>query len=153
LFTTNIHDTWKLIIDIDLTAVILGTRLAITEFKNQNSAGVILNTASMAGLVTAPLQPVYAGAKAGVVNFSNSLGYLSKTDNIRVIPICPLFAKTKMTALALENGIEIKQWVTVDMVIDAFVMGIEDESIAGESIRITPKFGIDIPSRRTRSKI
>jgi hypothetical protein len=58
-----------------------------------------------------------------------------------------------MTALALENGIEIKQWVTVDMVIDAFVMGIEDESIAGESIRITPKFGIDISSRRTRSKI
>ena len=53
-------------VDIDLTAVILGTRLAITEFKTQNSGGVVLNTASMAGFGPMSASPVYAAAKAGV---------------------------------------------------------------------------------------
>jgi hypothetical protein len=82
------------------------------------------------------------------------LGYLSKTDNIRVVPFCPAFARTKLTKSATESGVlVIKDWVEVDRVIDAFVMAIEDESIAGEPIRITVQKGIDMPTRRIRSKI
>jgi hypothetical protein len=73
---------------------------------------------------------------------------LSNKEGIRVISICPFFAKTSLTEFALNRGFEIKQWVTVEMVIDAFVLAIEDESIAGEPIRITPKYGIDLPHRR-----
>ena len=63
---TSKIDSWKLVLDIDLTAVIIGTKLAINEFKKQSSRGVILNVASMAGLGPLPIQPVYSAAKAGV---------------------------------------------------------------------------------------
>jgi 15-hydroxyprostaglandin dehydrogenase (NAD) len=65
-FLTNSSDSWKTVVDVDLIAVILGTRLAIDEFRRQSTGGVILNTASMAGLGPMPSQPVYSGAKAGV---------------------------------------------------------------------------------------
>ncbi|KAJ2998697.1 hypothetical protein HDV02_004142, partial [Globomyces sp. JEL0801] len=64
-FESNVQDNWKRVIDIDLTAVILGTRLAIEAFEKDGGGGVILNTASIAGLVPVPLQPVYGAAKAG----------------------------------------------------------------------------------------
>jgi NAD(P)-dependent dehydrogenase (short-subunit alcohol dehydrogenase family) len=149
-FVTNEHDTWELVVDIDLNAVILGTRLAIQEFSKQGSGGVVLNTASLAGLGPVALQPVYAAVKAGVVNFSRSLGYLWKERGVRVNAICPSFAKTALTAQAEKVGLQIRDWVTVDLVIDAFILAIEDDTMAGEAIRITPKHGIDFPFRRSK---
>jgi hypothetical protein len=34
--------------------------------------------------------------------------------------------------------------VPVDLVVDAFVRGIEDTSLAGKCLRVTPKYGIDV---------
>jgi 15-hydroxyprostaglandin dehydrogenase (NAD) len=147
-YTKNNTENWMKVIDIDLTAVILGTKLALDQFEKQNSGGTILNTASLAGLVPAPFQPVYAAAKAGVVNFSRSLGYLSKRRGVRVNAICPSFVKTALTTEALNNGIAIKNWVDIDLVTDAFMMCIEDSTFAGDVIRITPELGIDIPFRK-----
>ena len=70
-----------------------------------------------------------------------------------MIPICPLFAKTGMTDMAVEKGFPIKEWITVDSVIDAFMLGIEDESISGEPIRITLKYGVDLPFRKRQTKL
>ena len=43
-----------------------------------------------------PSAPVYAAAKAGVVNFSRSLGYLAEESAIRVNAICPELVDTPM---------------------------------------------------------
>jgi 15-hydroxyprostaglandin dehydrogenase (NAD) len=59
---------------------------------------VIINTASLIGLGPMGAAPVYAAAKAGVVNFSRSLAYLAKEANIRVNAICPELVDTPMAA-------------------------------------------------------
>ena len=103
-FPINLFDNWVKVIDIDLTAVILGTRLALVHFERYKvKEGVIVSTASLAGLINADFQPVYAAAKAGVVNFCRSLGYLKK-QGVRVTAICPAFSPTALTGLAESRG-------------------------------------------------
>src|SRR5918998_1149441 len=87
---------WARIIDIDLTAVIDATRLAVRKMRLAGNAGVIINTASLIGLLPMASAPVYAAAKAGVVNFLRSLAYLAEESNIRVNAICPEIVDTPM---------------------------------------------------------
>ena len=87
---------WKSIISIDLTAVIDATRLAVRKMRQRGTGGVIINTASLIGLWPMPSAPVYAAAKAGVVNFSRSLAHLAEDSKIRVNAICPELVDTPM---------------------------------------------------------
>src|SRR5215208_5537726 len=97
---------WARIIDIDLTAVIDATRLAVRKMPLAGNAGVIINTASLIGLWPMPSAPVYAAAKAGVVNFSRSLAYLFEEANIRVNAICPEIVDTPMARGLGEDRLE-----------------------------------------------
>ena len=65
-------ERWHLVVEIDLQAVILGTGLA-APLMQKNGGGVIINTASMAGLYPHRQDAVYGAAKGGVVNFTHSL--------------------------------------------------------------------------------
>lgn len=65
-------DRWRRVLDIDLQAVILGCFLAAPLMQGRGG-GAIVNTASMAGLYPYVDDPVYAAAKAGVVNLTYSL--------------------------------------------------------------------------------
>ncbi|KNC96397.1 uncharacterized protein SPPG_08296 [Spizellomyces punctatus DAOM BR117] len=158
-FAQDTQDSWIKVLRIDLEAVILGTRLAISEMIKAGKGGVILNTASLAGLYPQPFQPVYAAAKGGVVHFTRSLGHLAQTHGIYCNAICPSFSPTGiLEAGEKQFGEEFKKYtekrVPVELVIDAFVRGIEDENLAGACIRITPELGIDIYNwRRTKAKI
>lgn len=87
---------WARLIAIDLTAVIAATRLAVRAMRRAGRGGVIINTASLIGLWPMPSAPVYAAAKAGVVNFSRSLAYLAEEAHIRVNAICPELVDTPM---------------------------------------------------------
>jgi 15-hydroxyprostaglandin dehydrogenase (NAD) len=97
---------WARIIDIDLTAVIDATRLAVRKMRLGGNAGVIINTASLIGLWPMASAPVYAAAKAGVVNFSRSLAYLAEESNIRVNAICPEIVDTPMALGLGEESLE-----------------------------------------------
>jgi len=55
---------WARVIDVDLTAVIDATRIAVLEMKRSGHGGVIINTASPIGLGPMAGAPVYAAAKA-----------------------------------------------------------------------------------------
>ena len=68
-------ERWHLVIEIDLQAVILGTGLA-APLMQKNGGGVIINTASMAGLYPHRQDAVYGAAKGGVVNFTHSLAFV-----------------------------------------------------------------------------
>ena len=87
---------WTRIIAIDLTAVIDATRIAVRAMTQAGTGGVIVNTASLIGLGPMASAPVYAAAKAGVVNFSRSLAHLARDVNIRVNAICPELVDTPM---------------------------------------------------------
>ncbi|TPX36123.1 hypothetical protein SmJEL517_g01604 [Synchytrium microbalum] len=143
-------DTWMNMLNIDVVGVILGCRMAISQWKKEGKkGGIIINTASLAGLYPQANMPVYCSAKAAVVMLTRSLAHL-KSQGIRVNAICPSFSPT---GGFVSNPNELDEFtkariVTVAQVVDAFEKAIEDDSLAGELIRITPEFGIDLYKSR-----
>jgi 15-hydroxyprostaglandin dehydrogenase (NAD) len=138
---------WARIIDIDLTAVIDATRLAVRQMKLAGAGGVIINTASLIGLWPMSSAPVYAAAKAGVVNFSRSLAPLAEEANIRVNTICPELVDTAMAlALGEETLAELRSTGGIlppeDIAIGVMEL-IEDDSRFGAVMRITVSDGRD----------
>jgi NAD(P)-dependent dehydrogenase (short-subunit alcohol dehydrogenase family) len=141
----NASGAWKRVIDVDLTAVIDATRIAVREMKRDGHGGVIINTASLIGLGPMASAPVYAAAKAGVVNFSRSLAYLAKESNIRVNAICPELVDTSMAlGLGEERLEELRKMGGIlkpEDIAAAVLALIEDDSRAGSVMRITVRGG------------
>jgi 15-hydroxyprostaglandin dehydrogenase (NAD) len=139
---------WERVVDINLGAVINGTRIAVREMKRGRRGGVIINTASMGGLLPMPTSPVYAATKAGVVNFSRSLAYLAEEANIRVNAICPTFTETPLIA-SMDPARRAAAEAAVGGVLqpediaNGVVELVEDDSRAGAIMRVTVRGGRD----------
>jgi NAD(P)-dependent dehydrogenase (short-subunit alcohol dehydrogenase family) len=65
--------------------------------------GAIVNTASVAGLVGAPTQPIYAASKHAVVGMTKTAAVEYGRAGIRVNSVCPGVINTLMLARALER--------------------------------------------------
>jgi NAD(P)-dependent dehydrogenase (short-subunit alcohol dehydrogenase family) len=141
-------EAWARVVDINLTAVIDATRIAVREMR-RGRGGVIINTASMGGLLPMPTAPVYAATKAGVINFSRSLAYLALEHNIRVNAICPSYVDTPL--VRRDGGQERVDEMTKQMggilrpedIAAGVIELIEDDSRAGSVMRVTVQKGRD----------
>ncbi|ORZ10994.1 hypothetical protein BCR41DRAFT_356784 [Lobosporangium transversale] len=140
LFQAAFHHFWK----CRHCSVIEGTRLGIEALQKQLQkegskfeGGVIINTASLAGLYPQPRTPVYAAAKFGVIGFTRSFKQF-KEKRIRVM----LFAPTKIIEPIKEDVMKMGPLVSVEMVTDAFMLLIEDDSCRGDIARITPSMTV-----------
>ncbi|MCH8192296.1 MAG: SDR family oxidoreductase [Chloroflexi bacterium] len=89
-------EVWRQVIDIDLTGVFLGCKYGVPALK-RSGGGVILNTASLAGIRGFAYGLHYAAAKGGVVQMTISLANLLSDDGIRVNCICPTAVDTPLT--------------------------------------------------------
>ncbi len=86
---------WEKTIAVDLWGVIAGTQAAIPAMARRGG-GVIVNTASLAGVIAFLPDPIYSAAKHGVVGLTRSLSFLKEESNIRVNCICPGVVNTPM---------------------------------------------------------
>ena len=136
---------WARIIAIDLTAVVDATRLAVRKIRLAGTGGVIVNTASLIGLGPMAGAPVYAAAKAGVVNFSRSLAYLAEESNIRVNTICPELVDTPLAgALGEEVLAELRttgRILKAEEIAAGVIELIEDDTRFGAVMKITVEGG------------
>jgi 15-hydroxyprostaglandin dehydrogenase (NAD) len=96
------EEQWIKTITVDLVGVIEATRKAIPLLKARGG-GVIINTASLAGLFGFQADPVYSAAKHGVVGLTRALVYLKPEANIRVNCVCPAVVNTPMVTSGINN--------------------------------------------------
>lgn len=96
------EENWRKTIDVDLVGVIEATRKAIPLLKKRGG-GVIIHTASLAGLFGFQADPVYSAAKHGVVGLTRALVGLKEEANIRVNCVCPAVVDTPLVTSGLQN--------------------------------------------------
>ena len=80
---------------INLDGVVYGIAAARPAIM-ANGGGTIVATASMAGIVATPFDPIYTANKHAVVGLVRSLGEVYRPDRIRIHALCPSFAHTNI---------------------------------------------------------
>jgi NAD(P)-dependent dehydrogenase (short-subunit alcohol dehydrogenase family) len=145
-------ERWRKVLDIDLQAVILGCFLAYPVMEARGG-GVIVNTASMAGIYPFPLDPVYAAAKGGVVHLTFSLTGWAR-HGIRVNCVCPGVVDTpllrrQIAATEKKGKAAIVPATTMDpeRIAEAVETFVRDDTLVGSIFEVRPSGPrlVDIP--------
>jgi NAD(P)-dependent dehydrogenase (short-subunit alcohol dehydrogenase family) len=87
---------WDHNMAINAKGVFLTDQAAVRHFIESGTKGVIVNTASLAGKVGAPLLAHYSASKFAVVGFTQALAREVAEHGIRVNCVCPGFVRTSM---------------------------------------------------------
>src|SRR5579863_806514 len=82
------EEEWDWVVDVCLKGVFFGCKYAIPQMIKQGG-GVIINTASGAGIEGVPNLGAYQAAKGGVVIMSKGIALDFARHNIRCVSICP----------------------------------------------------------------
>jgi NAD(P)-dependent dehydrogenase (short-subunit alcohol dehydrogenase family) len=89
---------WEWILGVNLWGVIHGVRVFTPILLSQGDEGHIVNTASLAGLLSGPGSAIYNVTKHGVVTLSETLfqELLMLGSPVRVSVLCPGFVATRI---------------------------------------------------------
>lgn len=93
------------VLSVNLKGVWLCMREQIRHFKTRGG-GVIVNNASVAGLVALPLQAAYGAAKHGVIGLTKVAAVEGAAAGVRVNAICPGAVQTPILAHLEQAGID-----------------------------------------------
>jgi butyryl-CoA dehydrogenase len=104
-------DEFQQVLDINLSAVVTGTRLAL-ELMEQQGRGLIVNVGSVAGYLPAPLMSSYNASKFAVTGFTKSLQAELKLNAspVQLMLVSPGFVDTNIVARGTENG--FPEWLS-----------------------------------------
>ena len=87
---------WKWVLDINLMGVVHGIRAFVPRMLAQGGEGHVVNTSSVAGLLSLPGSAVYCVSKHAVVTLSECLYHdlRAAKSRIGVSVLCPAFVNT-----------------------------------------------------------
>ena len=88
-FPDTVMEKMIAVIQINLIAMMVGTRKAVELMRGRNAPGVIINTSSVAAFGAMAADPAYSTSKAGILNFTQACAPLHEAFNIRVMAVCP----------------------------------------------------------------
>jgi len=123
-------EEWDFNFDVNARGVFLTNQIAARHFVAQGR-GVIVNTASLAAKVGAPLLAHYSASKFAVLGWTQALARELAVHGIRVNAVCPGFVKTGMQSREVE-------W-------EADLRGMTPEAVIQDYIKQTPLGRIETP--------
>ena len=122
---------WDANFAVNAKGVFLTNQAAVRLWLKSRQAGVIVNTASVAGKIGAPLLAHYCASKFAVVGFTQSLAKEVAGQGIRVNCVCPGYVRTSMQER------EIK-W-------ESKLRGMSPEAVSAEYVALTPMARLEEP--------
>lgn len=83
------HDAFARVVAVNLTGTFNVCRAALPHLLGNEAGGVIVNTASTAGLIGQPWSAAYCASKGGVVMLTKALAYEYRDRKVRVNAVAP----------------------------------------------------------------
>lgn len=123
-------DDWDFNMDVNARGIFLTNQIAARHFL-ERGRGVIVNTASLAAKMGAPLLAHYAASKFAVVGWTQSLAKELAAKGIRVNAVCPGFVRTSMQEREIAWEAELR--------------GMTPAEVEEDYIRLTPLGRIETP--------
>jgi NAD(P)-dependent dehydrogenase (short-subunit alcohol dehydrogenase family) len=115
---------WDFNMDVNAKGVFLTNQAVVRHFLATGTRGAIVNTASLAAKVGAPLLAHYSASKFAVAGFTQALAREVAPQGIRVNCVCPGFVRTSMQAR--------------EVVWEAKLRGLPDDAVRAEYVAQTP---------------
>jgi meso-butanediol dehydrogenase/(S,S)-butanediol dehydrogenase/diacetyl reductase len=123
-------EEWDFNLNVNTRGVFLTNQLAARRFLAQGS-GTIVNTASLAAKVGAPLLAHYSASKFAVLGWTQGLARELAPKGIRVNAVCPGFVKTGMQSREV-------QW-------ESKLRGVSPEQVITDYVAQTPLGRLELP--------
>jgi len=123
-------EEWDFNFDVNIRGVFLTNQIAARYFLSEKR-GVIVNTASLAAKVGAPLLAHYSASKFAVLGWTQALARELASEGIRVNAVCPGFVRTSMQEREVA-------W-------EASLRGLTPEEVVAEYVRQTPLGRLETP--------
>ncbi|KAJ2770655.1 hypothetical protein IWQ56_000055 [Coemansia nantahalensis] len=139
LFSQPDHSELEQIVRINLLAPMEATRIAVRYFRDAKRTGVVVNTASVGGLLPLSVMESYGTTKAALIFFTRTCRSLAPL--IRVNAVAPYFARTPLVAT---NRI-VSQYPLIQAVglmhpakvVRAMLKAMCDESVCGDTLMVS----------------
>ncbi len=115
---------WEWVLGVNMWGVIHGVRVFTPIMLAQGSEGHIVNTASVAGLISPPGMGIYCVSKHAVVTLSECLHHdlAQKTDKLKCSVLCPAYVPTGIADSGRNRPAELsqtRQKSAADLALDA----------------------------------